>query len=115
MQDKQEHHTQAIRQTESGCDERSVSGELVVEFGYDEQPFAANNRAEQWCRERGIAVGSMARTAPRGLKYGDYSIAKWHNLDGRDRQQLDGVMESPRFRYGPITVRLYADEQETDQ
>lgn len=67
--------------------------------------FAAVNAAEAWCRERGISVGAMERGQPRGLFYGDFAIAKWHNLNRADRAALDGRMTGD-MRHGPVVIEI---------
>ncbi|ABM96988.1 hypothetical protein [Methylibium petroleiphilum] len=67
--------------------------------------FAASNAAEAWCAERGISVGIMERGMPRGLLYGDFEIAKWHNLNRADRAALDGRMTGD-MRHGPVAIEI---------
>lgn len=72
--------------------------------------FAAYNAAEKWLTDQGYSVGSMQREAPVGFKKGDYSIAKWRNLDNEDKALLDGVIEGESKREGPITVTFYKEK-----
>lgn len=72
--------------------------------------FAAYNAAEKWLTEHGYSVGSMQREAPVGFKKGNFSIAKWRNLDDEDKALLDGVIEGEDKRGGPITVTIYNKE-----
>lgn len=65
--------------------------------------FVAAHAAEQWCKERGISVGSMERENPRGLLRGDFSIPKWRNLSPSQRYSLDGRMTGD-MRNGPVTI-----------
>ncbi|MDR3100795.1 MAG: hypothetical protein LBV73_27495 [Paraburkholderia sp.] len=67
--------------------------------------FAACYAAEEWCRERGIAVGAMQGRAPRGLKRGNHIIWKWRSLDHSERRALDGTMTGD-MRNGPVTINL---------
>lgn len=67
--------------------------------------FAAMNAAEEWCASQGISVGRSERGKPRGLLYGDFDIAKWHNLRGHEIAALDGLMQGDG-RNGPITVQI---------
>lgn len=67
--------------------------------------FAASNAAEAWCAERGISVGIMERGQPRGLVYGDFEVAKWHNLNRAERAALDGRMIG-EMRHGPVVVEV---------
>lgn len=71
--------------------------------------FEACHEAEAWCRERCIAVGRMAADQPRGLLFGYYNIAKWHNLSGPERRELDGTMTGD-MRHGPVIVELQGEE-----
>ena len=73
--------------------------------------FEACREAEQWCRERDIAVGSMERGQPRGLMVGPYCIAKWHNLSGPERRELHGTMTGD-MRHGPVTIELKGCEED---
>lgn len=67
--------------------------------------WAATHAAEKWCKEQSVSVGAMQRDSPRGLKRGDYSIAKWRNLSKEDAILLDGTMTGDP-RNGPITIEL---------
>lgn len=81
-----------------------------VTFPYEEHPFAACRKAEDWARDWGCSIGSMERDEPIGLKFGEYNIAKWNNLTSENKAQLDGRMLSDNFRHGPITVILDAKD-----
>ncbi|WP_438396385.1 hypothetical protein [Caballeronia sp. DA-9] len=70
-----------------------------------EREFEACRAAEEWCERRGIAVGRPERGAPRGLLVGYYDIAKWRNLSGPERRELDGTMTGD-MRNGPVTITL---------
>ena len=72
-----------------------------------EQPgtFAAMRAAEDWCKVHCISVGSSERGKPRGLMFGDYAIAKWHNLRQADKDALHGTMYGD-MRDGPVMIRL---------
>ncbi|PXW28215.1 hypothetical protein [Paraburkholderia caballeronis] len=73
--------------------------------------FEAASEAEDWCRERNIAVGSIQRGSPRGLLCGHYSIAKWRNLNDAERRELDGTMTGD-MRRGPVVVELRGEESD---
>ena len=66
-------------------------------------PFKAFAEAQEYCRQKGLSVGSMQRDAPIGLRYGDANIAKWQNLSDEDIDNLDGFI-SGDTRNGPVTV-----------
>jgi len=66
--------------------------------------FEAYNAAEHWLTDRGFSIGRLNGDAPVGFKEGDWDIAKWWNLSASDIKQLDGVITSPDFRHGPVTV-----------
>lgn len=69
--------------------------------------FEAMRAAEAWCAKHGLSVGSMERWKPRGLLFGDYAIAKWHNLRQADKDALHGTMTGD-MRNGPVTVTVDA-------
>lgn len=71
--------------------------------------FAAMYAAEAWCNDQGLSVGANQRGAPRGLKRGDYRVAKWRNLNERERAGLDGTMTGD-MRDGPVTVTIRGSE-----
>ena len=73
--------------------------------------FEACREAQEWCKERDIAVGSMERGRPRGLLRGNYAIAKWHNLRPHERSTLNGTMTG-NMRSGPVTIELNGEESD---
>ncbi len=75
---------------------------MRVEFK-DAGDFAAVRAAEDWCAKYGLAVGAMERGKPRGILFGDYDIAKWHNLRQADKDALHGTMTGD-MRNGPVLV-----------
>jgi len=83
-----------------------VTGTIFFE---QQGAFAAFNAAKQWCQDRGYAVGKMQRTAPTGIKLGDWAIEKWDNLDAAERAGLDGRIEGDKYN-GPITVTIKAQK-----
>lgn len=68
--------------------------------------FAASNAAERFLSDIGFSVGRTERGSPRGILFGDYDIAKWHNLSRSEREALHGVLTGDG-RNGPITVTFY--------
>ncbi len=75
------------------------------------EDWEAVRKAEAWCAENGISVGTMQGSSPRGLKRGTFSIAKWRNLDRADIAKLDGTMTGDP-RHGPIVVELKDEEEQ---
>ena len=71
----------------------------------NEGTFAAMYAAEAWCEKHGLAVGSSERGKPRGIIFGDYVIAKWHNLRQADKDALHGAMTGD-MRDGPVVVTV---------
>jgi len=67
--------------------------------------FIAMRAAERWLSENGYSVGSSQRGSPRGIKRGQWLIAKWRGLSIADRSDLDGVMTGGRG--GPVTIEIY--------
>jgi len=67
--------------------------------------FNAMNAALDWCSMYGLSVGSAERGRPRGILFGNYEIAKWHNLRQADKDALHGTMTGD-MRNGPVTVDL---------
>jgi hypothetical protein len=73
--------------------------------------FEAMRAAEAWCAQRGISVGSCERGSPRGLLYGEITIAKWRNLNRRERAELHGEMTGD-MRNGPVHVSICEPDDE---
>lgn len=71
--------------------------------------FEACREAEEWCNERGIAVGVMERNQPRGLLLEHCWISKWSNISEMVRRQMDGTMTGD-MRHGPVVIELKGDE-----
>lgn len=76
-----------------------------LEFNEDGD-FNAFYAAHHWLRERGYSIGSMCMDMPIGILKGDWCIAKWRNLNAKERNQLDGQLISKDFRKGPVVIRL---------
>ena len=68
--------------------------------------FEAYREACKWCENNGYSRGSMARDMPIGLMNGDWGIAKWYNLSGSERNEIDGTMISQSFRTGPVFINI---------
>lgn len=77
----------------------------IVETFKQAGDFEALYAAQAWCAERGISVGSGQNGSPRGLLYGEFSIAKWRNLNQQERAELHGLMTGDA-RNGPVQVSI---------
>lgn len=75
--------------------------------------FRAMYAAEAWCEENGISVGRSERGKPRGLLYGDFDIAKWHNLRKWERESLDGTLTGDA-RHGPLVLKIRSPHPPVD-
>lgn len=69
--------------------------------------FKAYYTAENFVREKGYSFGSMCMNMPIALKKGDWHIAKWRNLTGTEKLDIDGHITSKDFREGPVTVETF--------
>lgn len=88
---------------------KAIRQDECIEFK-ERGDFAAVNIAEAWCAERGISVGRMQGTEPRGLLRGDFDVQKWRNLDDAERAALSGVMTGD-MKHGPVFVTLKASSK----
>lgn len=59
----------------------------------NDEDFTGLSAAKAWLSERGFSHGSMERENPIGVLHGNYEIAKWRNMDNRERLLLDGMIE----------------------
>jgi hypothetical protein len=69
------------------------------------EDWEAVEAAEQWCKDNNVSYGTMQGDWPRGLKRGNFNIAKWRNLDGNDIKNLDGTMTGD-MRNGPVFIAM---------
>jgi hypothetical protein len=72
--------------------------------------FNALNDAQRWCKEHGISYGSTCARGPQCLLFGDWNIAKWHNLTDDERSQCIGTI-SGDTRNGPVTVYIKPEHE----
>ena len=73
--------------------------------------FQAINKAEKWARDNGYSYGIMCRDMPIAIKKGPWNIAKWKNLTGLERLDIDGHITSRDFRNGPVTVEIFERDE----
>lgn len=85
----------------------NTNGEAeVIRMTFSEEgAFAAKYAADAWCKEHGISVGEPCAGKPRGLLFGDFSIAKWRNLNAVEIAQLHGRMTGC-IRNGPLFIEI---------
>ena len=70
-----------------------------------EGDFEAYDAAKSWCIANGYSCGFMQNPEPTGLLKGQWIIAKWRNLNKKQRDELDGTMSCvTSFREAPIHV-----------
>lgn len=69
--------------------------------------FDALHAAEDFIRSIGASCGSNQRGAPTGIMFGDFDIAKWRNMNARERGELHGVIDAGDHRNGPVAVRIF--------
>jgi hypothetical protein len=70
--------------------------------------FSAMNEAEKFLEANGYSIGSCERGSPRGILKGDWTIAKWRNLDKTDVAAMHGKMTGD-MRNGPVLVELFEE------
>lgn len=69
--------------------------------------FGSYHAAAAWLMHEGYSCGSMCSGLPTAIIKGrEIYIAKWKNLSGEERSKVDGTIEAPSFRNGPVTVTL---------
>lgn len=74
------------------------------------RPFDALYQAESYLSDLGYSFGSLAVTLSRNVavKKGGYNLPqKWHNLDKKDIESIDGVIRSLDYREGEVIVILF--------
>lgn len=78
----------------------------VHEFNV-EGTFQSYYAACAWAEQNGYCTGSMDGHNPIALIEGFNYVAKWHNLDKKEREMVDGVMISDYFREKPVTILIF--------
>jgi len=68
-------------------------------------PHKSTYAAERWLTERGISYGASSARGPSALLFGDFYIAKWHNLTDAEQRQIHGRLWTSRM--GPATICIY--------
>lgn len=74
---------------------------------FEGMDFGAYYAAETYALEQGFSIGSMCGDLPIGIMRGEYYIAKWRNLNVKERKQMHGIITSLDFRSGPVTVEVF--------
>lgn len=69
--------------------------------------FESYYAARTWAIENGYETGSMDGHNPIGMMKGYDYVAKWHNLNSKERNSLHGVMISDGFREKPVTILIF--------
>ena len=67
--------------------------------------FQALYACEAWLRDNGYSYGSSCRGCPTGVLKGDFIIAKWLNLNKKEREGVHGTIDG-NFREGPVRLHL---------
>ena len=77
--------------------------------------WSGYNAAVEFCRKKGLSVGSREFAAPTAL-YDDGSVyvSKWHNLQKEDHETMWGFIECPDKRNGDATVCQFIEKEEKD-
>ena len=70
------------------------------------EDFEAFGKAEDWCKENKISMGSMQRSDPIALMRGEWNISKWRNISATERKSLDGTLTGEK-RSGPVTIQMF--------
>ena len=82
---------------------KKISNEILFNEHGD---FMAYRSAEAWAKEHGYSSGSMCSPEPTALFKGDHYVAKWRNLNKKERESVDGVITG-EYRNGPVKITLY--------
>jgi hypothetical protein len=67
--------------------------------------FQAAEEAEAFCKLIGFSVGSSCRGMPQAIMHGEWSVAKWRNLNADERRCSHGTLTGDR-RSGPVYLDL---------
>lgn len=81
--------------------------ELAVSFEPDpDNRFAAVYAAERWAEDHGFAVGPMQRAEYRAMMWPreEYIVAKWKNLNERERRESHALMAFPASSGGRVEI-----------
>ena len=92
---------------------RRSNSRFTMTFPATERDFGALDAARNYLKARGFSCGSLQGREPVGVLLGDVVIGKWRNLDAEDRADLHGMLTSPDFRSGAVTVSIRPDAPQT--
>jgi hypothetical protein len=80
----------------------------------EEGTFRSMYAAERWLKENGYSYGSTcnsrttAAPLPVAIQKGEYDLPqKWIHFEKEDMDLVDGIMISPDFREGDVTIILF--------
>lgn len=68
--------------------------------------FPNEETAQQALADAGFSLGSLQRSDPRGIMYGDFNVQKWRNLSKRDVDNLHGVYQRSQGPGSPVRITL---------
>ena len=84
-------------------------GQVIYVTDSSNETFGISRKYEEVVQKLGMNIGSMEGTSPRGIAP-NASIAKWGNIDRRDRARLAGFILCDDNREGyEAFVCLYSD------
>jgi hypothetical protein len=79
-----------------------------------EGTFQSYYEAEKRLRAMGYTIGSMCGDEPIGFADAERVeyIAKWRNIDYKDRDRVDGVMISDDWREGSVGIIWFTEPKQ---
>jgi len=88
--------------------EKFMGRKVKEQFYFEKEgTFESYYEASRWAKENGYELGSMDGFNPIALmKDYDY-VAKWHNINNKERLTVHGVMISDYFREKPVTILIF--------
>jgi activating signal cointegrator 1 len=68
-------------------------------------PHQSTYAAERWLTERGISYAPSSARGPAAIMFGNWNIAKWHNLTSKQQRQVHGTLDTSRMGTARIFIR----------
>lgn len=88
--------------------ETYLGNEIVEKHNFSVNgTFESYYEASRWAKENGYKLGSTDGSNPIAMIKGFDYIAKWHNLNKKEKETVHGVMLSDSFREKPVTILIF--------
>ena len=72
-----------------------------------EKPYEALSLAYKYLIANGYSFGVEDSKNPIGIKKGNYIVKRWSYMSAKEKETLDGILESENFRVNRIKLIIF--------